>query len=68
MNNEIISSLKKRSKLAKIYYYNPKDNNKTLLVNEANEGTRLILLTKFTKILTGDHQLNFETENMRYRW
>ena len=68
MNYEIISSLKNRSKLAKIYYYNPKNSNKTLLVNKANEGTRLILLTKFTKILTSDHQLNLETENMRHRW
>ena len=51
VNSEIISSLKKRSKLSKKHYNNPKNNNnKTLLVNKGNEGIRLILLTKFTKV------------------
>ena len=68
MNNEMISSLKKRSKLDKKYYNNTKDNNKTFLVSKANESTRLVLLTKFTKVLTGDQQLNCETANMRHRW
>ena len=69
VNSEIISSLKKRSKLSKKHYNNPKNNNnKTLLVNKGNEGIKLILLTKFMKVTTGDHHLNFETANMRHRF
>ena len=69
VNSEIISSLKKRSKLSKKHYNNPKDNNnKTLLVNKGNEGIRLILLTKSTKVATGDHHLNFEIANMCHRF
>ena len=40
MNNEIISLLKKRSKLTKKYYNGLTDHNKNLMVNTENECTR----------------------------
>ena len=46
MNKEITLLLKKRSKLTKKYYNDPTDHNKTLLVNMANECTRLIIAAK----------------------
>ena len=44
--NKITLLSKKRSKLTKKYYDDPTDHNKNLLVNTANEGTRLIIAAK----------------------
>ena len=46
MNKEIKLLLKKRLKLTKKYCNNPSDHNKNLLVNVANECTRLIIAAK----------------------
>ena len=46
MNKEIALLLRKRSKLAKKYYNDPTDHNKYMLVNTANECTRLIIAAK----------------------
>ena len=46
MNIEITLLLKKRSKLTKKYYNNSTNHNKNLLVNTANECTRLIIAAK----------------------
>ena len=43
MNKEIIQFLKKRSKITKKYYNDPTDHNRNLLINTANECTRLIV-------------------------
>ena len=50
MNTFIISSLKKRSKLAKIYYSNPTQYNKEGVTNQAGKCTQLILEAKEQKI------------------
>ena len=46
MNKEIKLFMKKRSKLTKKYYNDPKGHNKNLLVNTTNECTRLIIAAK----------------------
>ena len=46
MNKEITLLLKKRSKLTEKYYNDLTDHNKNLLVNTANECTRLIIAAK----------------------
>ena len=46
MNIEITLLLKKRSKLTKKYYNDSTNHNKNLLVNTANECTRLIIAAK----------------------
>ena len=46
MDEEITLLLKKRSKLNKKYYNDPIDHNKNLMVNTANECTRLIIAAK----------------------
>ena len=56
MNKEIISYLKKRSKLTTKCYNNPKD--KDLLVNSATECSILIIASKEKTIL--DLKLNFK--------
>ena len=40
MNSMVISSLKKRKKLAKIFYKNPSDYNKNVLFDQANKCTK----------------------------
>ena len=46
MNKEISLLLKKRSKLINKYYNDPTDHNNNLVVNTANECTRLIIAAK----------------------
>ena len=51
MNKSVISSLKKRSKIGKIYYCNHSKYNKEGLINQANKYTQLILDAKEQNIL-----------------
>ena len=46
MNKEMTLLLKKKSKLTKKYYNGLTDHNKKLVVNTANECTRLIIAAK----------------------
>ena len=46
MNKSIILSLKKRSKLAKIYHNNPSEYNKEGIINQAKKHTQLIIDAK----------------------
>ena len=50
MNSMVIYSLKKRKKLAKIFYKNPSDYNKNALFDQANKCTELILQSKSNNI------------------
>ena len=46
MNLEISSSLRKRAKLTKLFYKNPSDSLKELLISKSTECSNLILTTK----------------------
>ena len=46
MNPTIISSLRNRSKLTKIYYSNPTDENKNLPTAKSNECSNMIIEAK----------------------
>ena len=46
MNPKIISSLRNRSKLTKIYYSNPTEENKNLLTAKSNECSNMIVEAK----------------------
>ena len=46
MSKEIALLLKRRSKLTRKYHNTPTDHNKNLMVNTANNSTRLIIAAK----------------------
>ena len=58
MNKEIISYLKKRSKLAKKYYNKPTRHKKDLQVNATTESSRLIIANKEKKLVHSSSVLN----------
>ena len=59
MNKEMTLLLKKRSKLTKKYYNDPTDHNRNVVVNMANECTRLNIAAKEKNLI----QLSAKLEN-----
>ena len=51
MNKEITLLLKKRSQFTKKYYKDPTDHNKNLMVNKADECTRLTVAAKENNLI-----------------
>ena len=68
MNKEIALLLKKRSKLTMKYYNDPTDHNKKLMVNTANECTRLIIAAKEKKLIRLSAKLEDPSTAPKTHW
>ena len=68
MNSMVISSLKKRKKLAKIFYKNLSDYNKNALFDQANKCTELILQSKSNNIAKMSAKLDNPTLVAKTYW
>ena len=68
MNSMVISSLKKRKKLAKFFYKNPSDYNKNALFDQSNKCTELILQSKSNNITKMSAKLDNPTLVAKTYW
>ena len=68
MNKEITLLLKKRSKLTKKYCNDTTDHNKNLLVNTANECTRLIIVAKEKNLIRLSAKLEYPITAPKTYW
>ena len=68
MNTCIFSSLKKSSKLAKIYYSNSPENNKEGVINQANKCFQPILEAKEQKIAKTNAKLDEPKTAQKTYW